>query len=213
MLNDMYRTLPFDMEFSTYARLDLILSKPETLPQLMESGMRSVFFGIETLNHASGKAVGKGMNPERIKRGLEDIKREYPELFVCTGFISGLPHETKDTLRTTIDWLRDSPVDSFSFQVLSLGKGSVFGKTPEGFGYTVDDNGQWSNEHMTQKEALGFAEEAASYTTSISGFTFYNRLRNLGYTPDQIRDLSIADQVDIKARTKVRKDAYRARVL
>ena len=92
-----YRELPFDLEFSTYARLDLILSHPETLPQLIESGMRSVFFGIETFNHASGKVIGKGMNPDRIKQGLINIKQQYPELLISTGFIAGLPHETPES--------------------------------------------------------------------------------------------------------------------
>ena len=45
-----YDKLPFNVEFSTYARADLIISNPEQLDILMESGLKAVLFGIETFN-------------------------------------------------------------------------------------------------------------------------------------------------------------------
>lgn len=209
-LHKAYKQLPFELEFSTYARLDLMLSKPETIPVLMDSGMKSVFFGIESLNHKSAKAVGKGMHPDKIKQGLIDIKKEYPELLISTGFIAGLPHETEETLLDTIEWLKSSPVDSFSFQVLSLGKGSAFGKDPAKYGYTVE-NGKWKTENLDYDTALNIANGLTN--EKISSFTFYNRLRNLGYSRDEVRGLSINDKQDIVKRTNSKRSAYKEKIL
>lgn len=206
-----YKKLPFDLEFSAYARFDLMLSKPETIPMLIESGMRSVFFGIETFNHESGKVIGKGMDPEKIKKGLIDLKKEYPELLVCTGFIAGLPYDTEESLKDTINWLENSPVDSFSFQVLSLGKGSLFGQNMEKYGYRLDDNNKWYTNTLDYNTALQIAQ--SSETKSLSSFTFYNRLRNLDYTLKEITKVNINKKDDIEKRKKKKISIYKEKIL
>lgn len=203
----MYKTLPFDLEFSAYARFDLMLSKPETIPMLIESGMKSVFFGIETFNHDSGKAIGKGMDPEKIKSGLIDLKKEYPELLISTGFIAGLPYDTEDSLKDTVKWLESSPVDSYSFQVLSLGKNSEFGKNKEKFGYKIDNNGQWYTDKLNYRSAFQIAD-SVKYK-SLSSFTFYNRLRNLDYKHSQIQKLTIEDRDEIFSKTITKRKHYK----
>lgn len=209
---DMFVSLPFDIEFTTYARLDLILTKWETMEMLAQSGMKSVFFGIESLNRASGKSVGKGMDPDRIKEGLLRIKREYPDIIICTGFIAGLPHETIDSLTETIAWLEDSPIDSYSYQVLSLGASSSdMSLNAEKYGYKFDQNGSWYNEHMTYHDAVSLAESASRGT--IGAFTFYSRLRNLGYSEKQVRLLGVGDQPEIQRRTNNRISEYKRKLL
>ena len=79
------------IEFSTYARLDLIISKWETVKLLYESGLRSVFFGVESLNYESAKSIGKGMKSEKIKDGLYRLREECPDLNITLGMIIGLP--------------------------------------------------------------------------------------------------------------------------
>ena len=208
--NDMIKKLPFEIEFSSYARLDLILSKPKTLPQLIESGMKSVFFGIESFNHQSGKFVGKGMHPDKTKQGLLDIKRQFPELQISLGFIAGLPYETKETLKDSVKWLKNSPIDNWSMQILSLGKKSILGSNPSKFGYTLDENGKWYTDNLTYDEALNIVDTPI---TNISGFTFYNRLRNLGYTPEQTSKLTINDRKEIELRTKNVIERYKEKII
>ena len=199
-LLDVYKTLPFKLEFSAYARLDMIISKPHTLPILIESGLKSVFFGIETFNHESGKSIGKGMHPDKIKKGLEDIKKEYPELLISAGFIAGLPFETENSLNETITWLKHSKLDSYSFQVLSLGKNSDIGKNYQKYGYTIDKNGNWFNKNLTYKQAINIVSKTNK--GSIYGFTFYNRLRNLDYSPEEIVYLKEKNKKEITFRKK-----------
>lgn len=206
-----YKKLPFDLEFSAYARIDLILSKPETLSILIESGMRSVFFGIETFNKDNGKLIGKGMDPEKIKQGLINIKKEYPELLISTGFIAGLPYDTEESLKETVNWLDQSPVDSFSFQVLSLGKSSEFGKNYQLYGYKKDPNNNWYTDKLDYYTALNIANSIE--TKSLSSFTFYNRLRNLGYTANQIKSLDISNKHDIEIRKNNKIKEYKGKIL
>ena len=65
-LADVAQHLPFKLEFMSYLRLDLLYSKPEQYQYLKDSGLVGCFFGIETLNHESGKCIGKGLHPDKI---------------------------------------------------------------------------------------------------------------------------------------------------
>jgi radical SAM superfamily enzyme YgiQ (UPF0313 family) len=210
-LYKVYQQLPFKIEFSSFARLDLIISRPDTLPILIDSGLKSVFFGIETLNHQSGKLIGKGMHPDKIKQGIIDIKAKYPQLLISTGFIAGLPYETAESLNATIDWLEQSPIDSYSFQVLSLGKRSELGQNYEKYGYKLDENGHWYTDYLDHKTAYEISDRTKKGT--IQSFTFYNRLRNLDFSSDEIVTLSIADREEITKRTDKKINEYRNKIL
>jgi len=184
--------LPFELSFSTYARADMLVSKPHTASLLYESGMRSVFFGIETLNHESGKSIGKGMDPERLKNGLYEIKDlpGWKDIVTSSGIIVGLPFETEDSIRATFDWLLqdDCPLDSFSPTALHIGPNSAIGKNMERYGYRYDENGEWYSEWMTEAKAKELAMEYAGYAIvrprSFFQFTFFGRMQNIGWTLD-----------------------------
>jgi hypothetical protein len=76
---------------------------------LLEMGLTIPFFGIETFNHESGKRIGKGLNPEKIKELLYDLKSKHwgDEIKMIVGLISGLPRETEISHRETVDWILD----------------------------------------------------------------------------------------------------------
>lgn len=197
-LNDMYKTLPFDLEFSAYARADLILSKPDSWDILAESGLKSVFFGIESFNHKAAKTVGKGMDPNKIKDGLHWMKEKHPNILISCGFIAGLPFETQDSLHSTIDWLDNTnAIDSYSFQVLSISPKSKIGINPERYGYEFNQAG-WYNNLMTEEQATNIASKSMNNT--INSFTFYNRLRNLNYSYNEIKNITDKSKSDIMER-------------
>jgi len=177
--HDMIKSLPFNIDFSTYMRLDLIASKPETIDLLYESGCRSVFFGIETFNHEAGKNIGKGMNPNKIKDTLYLLRERWPETVISAGFIAGLPYETEESLYETIDWLKkkDCPIDSPSLQVLSVGKKSKIGNDPFEYGIEITDYG-WKSKWTNSKKMKEIVE--STDFPIINNFTFYNRIKNLG---------------------------------
>jgi hypothetical protein len=106
-LHKIFTSLPFKIQFVAYARLDLLNSHREQVDLLKEMGLVGAFFGIETLNHQSGKVIGKGINPEKVKEFLYELKSEYwkNDINITIGLISGLPFETTESHRATLDWI------------------------------------------------------------------------------------------------------------
>jgi radical SAM superfamily enzyme YgiQ (UPF0313 family) len=100
-------SLPFRIKFVSYVRLDLIHSHREQIQLLKEMGLAGAFFGVETFNHNSGKAIGKGLDPEKQKELLYDLKSTYwkNDVNITLGMISGLPYETMKSHQDTIDWI------------------------------------------------------------------------------------------------------------
>jgi hypothetical protein len=109
---DAVEALPFHPWFSGYIRADLLVSRPRDREELLRMGFRGHYYGIESLNHSSAKAVGKGMNPDRLKDGLLDVKQYFENngtgLYRAElGFIIGLPEETQQSLELTKKWVTE----------------------------------------------------------------------------------------------------------
>jgi hypothetical protein len=200
-----FTKLDYDIQFSSYARADLMISKWDTVKLIYESGLRSTFFGIESLNYESAKAIGKGMDSEKLKDGLYRLKEECPDLIICIGMIVGLPYDTHETLMRNNEWLLrpDSPVDSVAYQPLYIPPQSDFlnnsglSTDPNKYGYTVDDNGYWiRNDGFEEDDAINLSETLSELcvSTRIRGapsdgsLVFFNRYQNLGYTVDDLRE-------------------------
>jgi hypothetical protein len=99
-------SLPFKITFSAYCRLDIISSHFDMASKLQEMGLTSVNFGIETFNRDAGKAVGKGADPEKLKKTLADLKSLWKDdIYMSAGFIVGLPHETRESINNTFEYL------------------------------------------------------------------------------------------------------------
>jgi radical SAM superfamily enzyme YgiQ (UPF0313 family) len=204
-----FMKLDYDIQFSTYARADLIFSNWETAKLLYESGLRSVFFGIESLNHESAKSIGKGMDSEKIKDGLYKLKEECPELVVCIGMIVGLPHDTEDTLRKNNEWLLqdDCPVDGVTYHPLHISPTSPFlnnskmSNQPDKYGYQVDEHGFWvRNDGLDKDTCVNLSRELTQSLADVGdndrldkfgrvgSFTFFNRLQNIGYSVEDFKN-------------------------
>ena len=102
--------LNFTPWFSAYVRLDLLAAKPDDVQELLRMNVLGHFYGIESMNHKSAQAVGKGMSSHRIKQTLLEIKNYFlsngRRLYRGhIGLIAGLPFETHQTLMDTLQWL------------------------------------------------------------------------------------------------------------
>tara|TARA_R100000084_G_scaffold107984_2_gene69467 strand:+ start:2390 stop:3883 length:1494 start_codon:yes stop_codon:yes gene_type:complete len=214
-LHKEFTNLPFELEFSTYARADLLVTKPHSAELLYESGMRSVFFGIESLNHKSGKTIGKGMDPEKLKDGLYKAKSTYGwnDIITTSGFILGLPYETEESLMKTFEWLQteDCPLDSYSPSPLRISKNSSIGQNMERYGYKFNKNGKWESPWLSEERAEEMAREwykgFNKKKRTRFQFTFFNRMQNLGWT---LKDFDEGKwSIEESARRKdVLKDKY-----
>jgi hypothetical protein len=119
ILENAISALPFKINFVAYARLDLILARPESVRLLRNMGMRGVHFGIETFNKKAGKLIGKGTDPAKVKDGLLWWKLEMPHVITNCSMITGLPYDD-DNLYEHADWFANSGVESWGWQPLYL---------------------------------------------------------------------------------------------
>ena len=218
-LLEMYKTLPFDFRFSSYARLDLMISHPETQDMLIESGLKSVVFGIETFNRQAGKFIGKGMDPDKVKRGLLDFREKYPDVIVQTMMIAGLPGETIDDMEESYKFLtEEAKVHTLSWAPLFINSGSDMSINAEKYGYKKDGNNQrsWTREDgLTYLDVYDWTlEKKLQYPGSPAGFTLYNRLHNVGYSHDELLNLTWEkDGTEMIDRTETARQEYRKKIL
>jgi radical SAM superfamily enzyme YgiQ (UPF0313 family) len=143
MILKVSKSLPFKLTYSGYLRLDLIRRFPNMAKKLKDSGLVATFFGIETINDASGRAVGKGLGLNRINEALEICDQAWEGTVAGTaGLILGLPKDTDESKFQICDWLNSTSVRSVikecSINPLyitpKLGLSDI-DKNPEKFGY------------------------------------------------------------------------------
>jgi radical SAM superfamily enzyme YgiQ (UPF0313 family) len=195
-LHDVIGSLPFKIEWGGYARLELHYKHPEMAALMRETGLSYVQYGIETFNKKSGEVVGKGMDPEKIQKILQDLKRQWKQdVKITSGFIIGLPYETRESLKFMEDYFMSDQCSLDSWNLIPLivtnGTESLFGQNPEKYGYSFtnlpnETSYEWHNAYneMTFKDCLLLSHmmkinTAHKNTTN----TWINmRLRNIGYT-------------------------------
>jgi radical SAM superfamily enzyme YgiQ (UPF0313 family) len=105
ILYEISQEVDFDLKFMCFARVDLIHAKPHTLEKMMASGIKAMFFGIESLKPESSKIIGKSFTGDRCIEYLRVIKDKYPNLHITGSFIIGLPHESEEEAERNIDFL------------------------------------------------------------------------------------------------------------
>lgn len=140
--------LNFIPTFTGFIRADLLVARPKDREELLRMNMLGQYYGVETFNRESGKAIGKGMETNRLKEGLVDIRKYFEnnnrKLYRGTlSFIVGLPGETLETLATTQQWLinhwQQQAFYAFSLQIPSheYDQPSKFSRNYAKYGYTV----------------------------------------------------------------------------
>jgi radical SAM superfamily enzyme YgiQ (UPF0313 family) len=168
-MNRFKRETGESMRYGAYVRLDLLERFPEQIEIMGEMGVKASHFGIESLHYPSAKSVGKGLKTEKIYKTLEKCRDTWPsDAIMYSGFIIGLPHETKETATEWCNILlnRQIPLTCWKLAPLSMEKDissnvpylSEFDRNAENYGY--DRSGaEWTNEHWSFSEAKNFAEE------------------------------------------------------
>ena len=209
-IHSISKSLNFKLEWSGFCRLDLIHAYPQMLELLVESGLKSVFFGIETLDQVAGSKSGKGLGKKKIIETLQKIKASWGnQVMINAGFIVGLPGETRSSVEETLDWLLedDCPVDVADVSVLNIKArpglkefaiyNSPIGENPEKYGITLSSN-KWHNGQMSSDEAYSLVNWFYSNPKFLNKkrgapFTMYPRLKNLGFSYEQIANVTWKD--------------------
>jgi hypothetical protein len=190
-----------DISFSAYIRADLLDRFPEQIGLLDQLGLKSAFFGIESLYQPSARAIGKSSHPEKIKNIVSTMKQQWSnsDLRMLGSFIIGLPEDSPETLSTWIPWLftDESPFDNVQMPVLSLMDYSEISNSPEKFGYTVDPtNNTWKNKFWDQGQAHQYASSVMkelwnANKLNVAGWD-YMGFQNLKISTDYLKNTSLA---------------------
>jgi radical SAM superfamily enzyme YgiQ (UPF0313 family) len=110
---DIVETLPFEPFFTGFVRPDLLVTRPNDRVDMARMNFRGHYYGIESFNRPSAKSIGKGMDSDKLKQGLIDVKKYFETtgngFYRGTiGLIVGLPYDTKETLELSRDWMIDN---------------------------------------------------------------------------------------------------------
>jgi len=145
----------FKPNFGAFTRLDLFNSHPEMIELMARARIWGQYYGIETFNHLSGKAIGKGLDPEINKQLMLNV-RDYTLKHLgayrgTASFIAGLPHETSENLKSTHEWLTSNWADqNWMFWALTIPaeenfRLSAFGEDLSKYGYTAMTDAEIDN--------------------------------------------------------------------
>jgi radical SAM superfamily enzyme YgiQ (UPF0313 family) len=135
---DMFDTLPFDIKLESYIRHDIFTARQMSR---LKGRLINFTLGLETLNDASGKSIGKGYGRQRSIEKLHEIAESMPGSYVNSGFILGLPSDTRKSLEEEIKIIKTLPLNSVNMYVLNIRKASPyhylsdFEKNYDSYGY------------------------------------------------------------------------------
>lgn len=163
--------IPF--EFWSYCRLDLLAAQPDQVDLISKIGWKEFTFGVETFNRASGRKVGKGADPEKLKKFLLDLRERFPDIRLQINIIIGLPHDTEETARETAQWFIDNSHLTKNIRFVNLSIRSTEGRkfnskialNPEKYGYKIIGinkkirQQQWQTEHLDINSSRKLVEE------------------------------------------------------
>jgi hypothetical protein len=152
-LHKVFTSLPFKPKFASYLRVDLINKYPHQADLLADMGLVGTFFGLETMQPDSAKAIGKGLHPNKVKDRLYWLREQWKNrVNIEAGFILGLPYDTLSYFNDLLMWTmeKDNPIQAISFYPLMLfyykdhkelqRYSSEFALNPEIYGYTFDNS-------------------------------------------------------------------------
>jgi radical SAM superfamily enzyme YgiQ (UPF0313 family) len=198
-------------EFCSFIRPELLVVKPEMIPKLASIGLRGATLGLESFNNESRKAIGRGMDINRVLEAcykMAEINNK--QIRIHAGIIIGLPADTIEMLYKWHDFLFEEQhrlFSSWNFFKLYIKHGNNFlpqkskmDRDPAAFGYEIIGNdAEWKNKHMDYQIAgklqNEFTARADVYAKKFIGGWRVGRLWNMNR---DVHDLDI-EQLDWNA--------------
>lgn len=171
MIHRISKSLPFELEYVAYIRIDLLATYPEMIDLLPESGLRSAFFGIESFQVDCAKAIGKGWNGQYAKDFLLELKTRWKDKTNWwMGMIVGLPGWNQAQEEEDLKWLIDNDMSCWWHWALYINPINVengvqfvseFERHYEKYGYefTDDNRVNWVNGDLIHADLVNIAEE------------------------------------------------------
>src|SRR6201999_3024765 len=108
----------------TWSCTSRVTTDYETLKAMKEAGCRLLIVGYESGDPQILKNIKKGATVERARQFTKDCHKL--GLIIHGDFILGLPGETKETIRTTIDFAKELDVETIQVSVAHAYPGTEF---------------------------------------------------------------------------------------
>ena len=134
------------MFFSGHIRGDLLVARPHEKEELLRMGFRGQFYGLESFNYESAKTIGKGMQSDKLKQGMLDVRDYFTkhgskQYRGTIALIAGLPYESEESFISSYNWLLENwsdqsiiinPLEIYQKSALNV---SLFEQSFEKYGY------------------------------------------------------------------------------
>jgi radical SAM superfamily enzyme YgiQ (UPF0313 family) len=121
--------------WSCAGRVDMI--DPEILALMKKAGCWQIWYGVESGSDEILKSIKKNTNQEKIRKAIVDTKKAG----ISAGgfFMIGMPGETEQDIKKTIDVLLKLPLDEFHISHLTPFPGSEIYMSAAQYGYFDND--------------------------------------------------------------------------
>ena len=154
-----------DIPWAAMARADTM--DEEILVKMREAGLYAVKYGVECAEQKVLDMAGKGMDLKKTERMIYFTKSLGIKIHLTFTF--GLPGETTDTVRKTIDYAMKLDPDTVQFSIMTPYPGTEYYNQLDAKGYIVSKN--WSDydgasksvirtEHLSTGDLEGARDEA-----------------------------------------------------
>jgi len=101
-----------------------VRASTETLKAMVEAGCEGIFFGVESGSAEILKNIRKGITLDEVRRFTEVARRL--GLYTHASYMFGLPGETAETIRATIDFAFSLPTTTAQFSIATPLPGTEF---------------------------------------------------------------------------------------
>lgn len=164
-----------EYKFWCFTRLELLMKQKHLWPQYKKH-IKYIQFGIETFNRDSGRSIGKGANPEKVKEWLKEVRDYFDDASICSNFICGLPHSSFEDEKETLTWLETNKVlDNYFFYFLTINKTNIENRKAysqfdleyekHGYSFLEGSDTEWvRNDGLTRTQA----EQNAQYLNNLT---------------------------------------------
>jgi len=231
-LHKIFTNLPFKVKLSCYLRIDLMNKFPHQAQLLSEMGLVGAFFGIETLQAESARAIGKGLPPNKVKDRLYWLSEQWKnKVNMSSGFILGLPYDTTKYFDELFDWTMkdDNPLQDIMFYPLLLFKStnkdlerysSEFSLNSEIYGYEFDTISNWKlpSQDLTYESCKSTSEyfyQFRKHKNKISAFAMHD-VANLGISYEDMfkfTEFELIEKYNIPELNQMRIQEYKNLIL
>jgi len=174
--------MQYDFRWYSFIRCQYITD--DIARMMKQSGCDGVYLGIESADDQILKYMKKAAKGKLYMKGVEYLTKYGITTFAA--FIIGFPGETSKTIKTNIDFIKESGIEYYSLKEFWYAPNAPIAKKADKFQLEGFGN-KWKHKTMTSEEAsaikLNIFDEIndSVYLDSDSGLWYLAYLRDRGY--------------------------------